>query len=398
MRMVGTKVLSRIILPHRTTRAGRAQFWQNYGSTADIYLEVGKPRVGFNIPGLDGLRAISILLVMVSHSGLQNLVPGVFGVTIFFFISGFLITSLLVAEYDRTKTVSIKRFYLRRILRLYPPLLTYIVAMSVVWVARGLCTDFTGLLGALFYFANYLYAVWPQHVVVYGAHLWSLSVEEHFYLLFPLLFVMGIGRNKTALCLLIAMALVIRIVETNLGASDTYTSVATECRYDTILAGCVTALAVNSPGSDRFVHLVIHPLVVIVALCAILSAFVIRDQAFRQTFRFTIQNIALVPLVLSVVYTRRYLAVKTILNWQPVKWIGVLSYSLYLWHYALFDSSKAQLADASEIVQYGVGWLLAFCVALLIYFLVERPMFKLRRLAGSAAHEQIESSSSAVAR
>jgi peptidoglycan/LPS O-acetylase OafA/YrhL len=367
-------------------------------SATDLYLEFGKPRFGLNIPGLDGLRAISILLVMLSHSGLQNAVPGVFGVTIFFFISGFLITSLLIAEQKAANTVSIKRFYLRRILRLYPPLLIYIIVISVIWAARGFSTNFIGLLGALFYFANYLYAIWPEHVVVYGAHLWSLSVEEHFYLFFPLLFVLGIGRNKTALCWLIAMATVIRVIETHFGATETYTSVATECRYDTILTGCLTAIAVNSADNYRLMRLAVHPIVVIVALCVLLSTFIVRDPMFRQTFRFTIQNIALVPLVLSAVFTPRYLRMKAILNWKPVKWIGVLSYSLYLWHFALFEFSKAWLDKAPGVVQYSVGWLLAFCVALAIYFLVERPMFRLRRLAGSKAHENIADPGLAVDR
>jgi peptidoglycan/LPS O-acetylase OafA/YrhL len=370
----------------------------NLSSATDLYLDFEKPRLGSNIPGLDGLRAISILLVMLSHSGLQNVVPGVFGVTIFFFISGFLITSLLVAEHKATNTVSIKRFYLRRILRLYPPLLTYVIVISAIWAVRGFSIDFIGLFGALFYFANYLYAIWPEHVVVYGAHLWSLSVEEHFYLFFPLLFVLGIGRNSTALCLLILVATAVRVIGTHFGATETYTSVATECRYDTILTGCLTAIAVNSPGSYRLIRFAAHPIVVIIALCVILSTFVVRDPTFRQTFRFTIQNIALVPLVLSAVFTSRYLTAKAILNWKPVKWIGVLSYSLYLWHFTLFDFAKAGLDGAPAVVQYSIGWLLAFCVAIAIYFLVERPLFRLRRLAGSRAHENIANPGSVVDR
>jgi peptidoglycan/LPS O-acetylase OafA/YrhL len=357
-------------------------------SAAELYLEPGKPRPGADIPGLDGLRAVSILLVMVSHSGLQQFVPGVFGVTIFFFISGFLITSLFIAEHDTANAISIKRFYLRRVLRLYPPLLIYIIAMSVISTAGGLSIDFTGLFGALFYFANYLYALSPEHVSVYGVHLWSLSVEEHFYLFFPLLFAVGIGRSTIALCLLIALGLGIRIAEAHFGATETYTSVATECRFDTILTGCATAVALSRPD-DRFMRVVVHPITVVAALFAILSTFVIRDTLFRQTFRFTIQNIALVPLVLSAVVTPRYLAVKKVLNCRPLKWIGVLSYSLYLWHFAMFDLTKATLGDLPELVRYGAGWLLAFCLAVAIHFLVERPMFKLRRLAGSKAHEQL---------
>ena len=386
-------VLEQTMAPPRSTYVGGdAMAQRNRSPVAARYLDAGKARDSLNIPGLDGLRAISILLVMISHSGLQSIVPGVFGVTIFFFISGFLITWLLIEEHRTTDGISIKRFYLRRVLRLYPPLLIYVVAMSAIWAIRGFSLDYIGLLGALFYFANYLYAISPEHVAVYGAHLWSLSVEEHFYLFFPLLFALGIGRNKTALGVLIAAALVIRLVETYLGASETYTSVATECRYDSILAGCITAILVNDRGAGRLVELIVHPATVVIALCAILSTFVIRDSIFRQTIRFTIQNIALVPIVVSAVFTPRYLAVKTVLNWKPVAWIGVLSYSLYLWHYALFDLAKTVLGGAPATIQYGAGWLLAFCVAVAIYFLVERPMFKLRKMVGSRAHENIAGS------
>lgn len=87
-------------------------------------MTIGEPRppAARTIPSLDGLRALSILLVMASHSGLQDRVPGVFGVTVFFFISGFLITTLLVGEYRRSGTIAVGAFYMRRFLRLFPPL------------------------------------------------------------------------------------------------------------------------------------------------------------------------------------------------------------------------------------------------------------------------------------
>ena len=165
-----------------------------------------------------------------------------------------------------------------------------------------------------------------------------------------------------------------------------------------VMAAPSRFVRVNSPGNHRLMRVAVHPAVVVVALCVVVSTFVIRDPTFRQTFRFTIQNIALVPLVLSAVFTSRYLAAKAILNWKPVKWIGVLSYSLYLWHFMLFDFAKAGLDGAPAVVQYSIGWLLAFCVAIAIYFLVERPMFRLRRLAGSRAHENIANPGSVVDR
>src|SRR5512137_1246135 len=94
-----------------------------------------------NIPGLDGVRAVSILTVMLSHSGLR-FAPGVLGVTIFFFLSGFLITSLLLDEYSKHATINIPQFYARRFLRLYPPLLVYIVTVLAVllFVQNGIDT------------------------------------------------------------------------------------------------------------------------------------------------------------------------------------------------------------------------------------------------------------------
>jgi peptidoglycan/LPS O-acetylase OafA/YrhL len=91
-----------------------------------LYLDLNETTAGMsNIPGLDGVRAISILLVMLSHSGF-HFIPGVLGVTIFFFLSGFLITSLLLDEYGKHGTIDIPKFYARRVLRLYPPLLVYV--------------------------------------------------------------------------------------------------------------------------------------------------------------------------------------------------------------------------------------------------------------------------------
>lgn len=98
-----------------------------------LYLDINETnyRRLSNIPGLDGVRAVSILIVMISHSGMENLVPGVLGVTIFFFLSGFLITSLLFDEYGQNGCINIPSFYVRRFLRLYPPLLVYIGSIIV---------------------------------------------------------------------------------------------------------------------------------------------------------------------------------------------------------------------------------------------------------------------------
>lgn len=355
----------------------------------NLFLQPGQKTRG-TIPGLDGIRAISVIIVMLSHSGLQHIVPGVFGVTVFFFISGFLITTLLINEFADNGHIGIRAFYLRRALRLYPPLLVFLGTIVIVLLAQSEPLNLIGLLGALFYFGNYLFALAPSTIGPYGAHLWSLAVEEHFYLLFPLTFVAFIRRPALLIGLLSALcvvALTIRIyyLATISPPNETYLLVSTEARFDSILFGCITALLVSRPIASQLVTQMTHPAVVAIALIAILFSLVYRDPAFRQTFRFTIQGLALMPLVLAAIFTPRYLLAKQVLNSRAFRLIGALSYSMYLWHFHFFEWAKVWLGSLPKVAGYALGWILTFIVALLIYRIVEQPVLRLRRRFGSHA-------------
>ena len=143
------------------------------------------------IPSLDGIRAISVLIVVFAHSGLESLVPGGLGVTIFFFLSGYLISTLMLTENERTGGISIFNFYARRVFRLMPPLIvTLAIAYGLTysgWLAGGITSK--GLAAQLLYFANY-YGLFfdPGNTIPNGTGiLWSLAVEEHFYIIYPIL-------------------------------------------------------------------------------------------------------------------------------------------------------------------------------------------------------------------
>src|SRR5262245_6279726 len=133
------------------------------------------------IPSLDGMRAVAILLVVLSHLGLEHIVPGRLGVTLFFFISGFLITRLLIAEASKARAISIGAFYARRFLRLAPALLLMLAVVALAW------TQFVGpvngpqLLAGIFYMMNYFIIFGGLTTMPIGI-LWSLAVEEHYYL------------------------------------------------------------------------------------------------------------------------------------------------------------------------------------------------------------------------
>src|ERR1700744_332256 len=107
------------------------------------------------VPSLDGIRGISIFIVILSHVGLKNIVPGVFGVTVFFIVSGLILTQQLLDERSRTSTINIRMFYMRRVVRLVPALIFYIIMMSVIFIIDGLNITISQFLSAVFYGANY---------------------------------------------------------------------------------------------------------------------------------------------------------------------------------------------------------------------------------------------------
>ena len=137
------------------------------------------------MPALDGLRALSILLVIVAHAGLERYVPGGLGVVIFFVISGYLITGQIIDEVEANGILSIKTFYLRRFFRLAPALAAYIALFSILPLITG--QPFTSLqfLSGVFYFANYYKIFIGYPPLNPFPILWSLAIEEHFYLFFP---------------------------------------------------------------------------------------------------------------------------------------------------------------------------------------------------------------------
>jgi peptidoglycan/LPS O-acetylase OafA/YrhL len=358
-----------------------------------LYLDLNETTAGMsNIPGLDGVRAISILMVMLSHSGF-HFIPGVLGVTIFFFLSGFLITSLLLDEYGKHGTIDIPKFYARRVLRLYPPLLVYvaIVLAGLLFLRKEI--DPAGLAGVLFYFANYLYALQTHNLEAFGLHLWSLSVEEHFYLFFPPLLLLLLGRRRrlvVPLAVLCFVPLFLRLVVASTTSPlvyPVYTTAATEMRFDSILFGCVTAISIRQSQGVSLISLATHPATAVCAGLLLLAAEFLPSQFFRQTLRFTLQNLALVSLVLTAVYSPHFLAAKRLLNSAFVRWIAVLSYSLYLWHMNVFELMGHLAGSVSPVLIHILGWMTSFAIALAVHFAVERPVFRLRKRFGSRGHE-----------
>lgn len=338
------------------------------------------------IPGLDGVRALAVLLVMVGHFGFSHIVPGGFGVTVFFFLSGFLITRLLVAEREESGRIQLKNFYLRRIVRLAPALLFMLAGSTLLVALVGIRPQPVEWLTALTYTVNYHQAALgeaPRNMP--WGHLWSLAVEEHFYLLFPLLLIACGPRLKRAFVLLLglaAAALVWRFTTIyGLGFDPGYNYLASETRMDSIIWGCLFALALHLYGRET-IRRFGGPGPLALALAALAVGFLWRDEIFRETLRYSLQGAALFIAFAALYLNPLFGFAVRLLEWAPLRWTGRLSYSLYLWHMPVEAlCSQAGLTGPAYIA---AGFALSFAFAALSYYAVERPFLALRkRLRGA---------------
>jgi peptidoglycan/LPS O-acetylase OafA/YrhL len=340
-----------------------------------------------HIPSLDGLRAVSIALVFASHVGFGHIVPGGFGVTIFFFLSGYLITTLLTREWDNYGTIAQKEFYLRRIVRLGPPIvLTLCVSLllALVGLAEGRAHLMT-IISQLLFFYNYfsLYAADQATVDGLGI-LWSLAVEEHFYLIWPTLFIVLVSRafELRYLAALLLAVLIWRGIRFYVFGTDEWVIyISTDTRLDSLLYGCLLAMMAWRGHADRLFGraLVTRLLWLGAAGVVLVLCFLIRDDAFRSVPRYTLQGLALMPIFHYAVTRPSDLWFQP-LNWLAVRRIGQWSFTIYLIHFviikALVFNGFGQLGDPHLVV---VSAVLSIAFAAATYRWLEKPLHPLRR-------------------
>jgi len=340
------------------------------------------------INNLDGIRALAVLIVLDAHAGFGHIVPGGFGVTVFFFLSGFLITTLLIAEYEKHQTISLKKFFLRRFFRLFPPLfISLILAYGLVAVGLlGGDISAGGVFYQLFYLANY------QQIFGWGSStphgtgvLWSLAVEEHFYLLFPFLFWLMLNHLSkariflllAALCLLILGWRYYLVLVEQVSSIRTY--YATDTRIDSILFGCLLALRFNplSIDQDQSSIPARHWVMLGTAGAVLLLTLLYRDPVFRETLRYSLQGLALTPFFYcAVAYSRAPIFVW--LEISALKKLGVYSYVIYLTHHVVISSLEHQNYGLQPAVTLLIAFLLSTAAAALVDRYVDGYFQRLR--------------------
>jgi peptidoglycan/LPS O-acetylase OafA/YrhL len=344
-----------------------------------------------HIPSLDGIRAISFLMVFASHGELGHIIPGGFGVTVFFFLSGFLITTLMRIEADRTGMVDVQKFYIRRILRILPPFYLFLVVAIVLNSVNLLGGSFhlAAVLAQICHVSNYylitnhhlIEDVTPSLFIAGTVVLWSLAVEEHFYLIYPFFYrwlrVLNSQRRQGAVLLFLCLSVLLwRVFLIYVqGAESTRTAAGTDTRIDSILFGCLLAVAGNpvldaAPQWTRHLR-VLGPL----ALAMLLFTFLYRDQRFRDTFRYTMQGLALLPCFTVAIRSRGVLF--ALLNWTPLRYLGVISYSLYLIHDCALDA-VARLLGGHGFLASSLALICSIAFAIVTRYAIEIPSQKLR--------------------
>jgi peptidoglycan/LPS O-acetylase OafA/YrhL len=362
-----------------------------------------------HIPSLDGVRAASALIVFLSHAGLSHFVPGLFGVTVFFFLSGFLITTLLRIERERTGRVHFGAFYLRRVLRIFPPLYLALGG-SVLLVVTGMLTGTlrTGALLSQALFVTNYYEINHGTELIPGTEVfWSLAVEEHFYLLFPVAYV-ALGwcvrsRGRQAAWMLAMCAAILGwrcLLVFAFGALPGYSldefhpriCHATDARLDSLLLGCALAVYGN-PALDptRFSRRVWLGLGVPVGTATLVLTFAVRSPGFRDTLRYTLQGVALVPLFVAAIRYPEWGAFR-LLNLRPVRFLGVLSYTFYLVHAVVIAVVEEHLPSAAVPTRGTVALVLTVLVSIVVYYAVERPCAALRKRFGDRSGRPRETS------
>lgn len=323
------------------------------------------------IPSLDGLRGIAILLVVVCHVSFSTSLPshinaflsslGGLGVRIFFVLSGFLISTILLEESQRGG-IRLGRFYLKRTMRIFPPYYFLITCVALLSAKGWLDSSKSDLLHALTYTVNYDKPGWSL------GHAWSLSVEEQFYLLWPacLLFLRTRAAAKVAVLVVIVCPLVRYIYWLKTG--DMWTSYRFESTADSLAIGCLLAL---TPQLKRFSS----PLVAVAAASALCLNYLPMTRLYPLFLLIgaTFCNLGIAVCIQWAMMNREG-QVGRVLNSRVLSYIGVVSYSVYLWQQVFLSPIPGPLS-----FRFPVNLVLVAGASLFSFYVIERPGLELRR-------------------
>jgi peptidoglycan/LPS O-acetylase OafA/YrhL len=347
------------------------------------------------IPSLDGLRALSIFLVVSLHTlqryatshrvgiALYALFNGGLGVSIFFVISGFLITSLLLQEQRKRGSISLPGFYLRRAFRILPPLYFYIGVIVLLGIMGRIDLNNEDIVSSVFFFHNF-----AEHSTMWSVeHLWSISVEEQFYLVWPMILFACMKRRgfegRYAAAMFPAVVLVLSPVARVLFGHQKnplmHSIGVRYLNYDFLMFGCLVAILQHTPWFELIYrkatrHSWLPPL--FIAFCSI--AWARYQNYFTLPIGYTLAG-ASVAIFLLWCTRNPSSAIGRILNWAPIVKIGVLSYSIYIWQTLFLHVQNSSVFGPQAIIgRFPGNWAGFLLLASFSYYVIEQPSLRLR--------------------
>ena len=330
------------------------------------------------IPSLDGLRAISILFVLFGHLagtigfpvekdflGLSS-----YGVRIFFVISGYLITGILLSEIERKGDINLTKFYYRRTLRIFPPYYAFLFTIGILSIYKLLDLSFFDWVASALYITNF-----AQVTSWNVGHTWSLAVEEQFYLIMPAILLLGRKKAVAILVLVLFISPFVRLFTFMLFPNPDlrWVSFGFQANADALATGCLLALFRSTLDQSSFYQRLQGSLVFLIfPLLAIGLNYVSQPRIF-MFFCVTTINISTALCIDWAVRNSSSFPGK-VLNLRPVAYIGTLSYSLYLWQQIFLNRN-----DPGTLTSFPLNLILAIGLALVSFYLVERPFLTLRQ-------------------
>jgi peptidoglycan/LPS O-acetylase OafA/YrhL len=376
-------------------------------------LPAGRPAWGYR-PALDGLRALAILAVVIAHNFPPYLPAGILGVDLFFVLSGFLITTILYQEWRNTGAINLRQFYARRALRLFPALAVLVLVCcvgSMLCCSKPVVQEIRkAACGALFYYSNWrsvrgflqgnLLLTW--NVLL---HTWSLSVEEQFYLLWPLLLCgllwLKVGRRRLAALL---VGGIVGVTALRVYLYPTWRLLLyfrSDARADGLLVGCLAALlycwGILPQRRVARVCLQAAAVAALVVLCWQCRLHLDLRRPFLYYGGFTLVAVETAVVLLAVLAGPPQV-LSWLLEFPVLVWIGRVSYGMYLWHFPIMTVGNTVLGSRLPWQWVStVNVTATFLAAALSFYGIERPFLRLkdRLQRKTAAAERQEEETSA---
>ena len=354
------------------------------------------------LPSIDSLRALAVLAVIIYHVDVNYLPGGFLGVDLFFVLSGYLISSLIIKEFRKTGTVNLYNFYIRRARRLLPAVYFMITVGLVVMVLFNEVLLRKSHLDAIFgyiYSSNWWYIFHKlDYFDSFGAqspfkHLWSLAIEEQFYMIFPLLFLLVNGKkkskdgtyklNKNFLYVVLGLILVSLIAHILLFDINNISRIyfGTDTRAFSLLVGVVGAILYPMERLHAKVtpqQNMLYSVVSLVSIATLITVMVYTSEYNTWLYRGGFLLVAILGLIVIISSGKQHTLMSRLLSFKPVVFIGKISYSLYLWHFpVLVLTTPVSEIGNPNIIFVILRVILTFILATASYVFVETPIRKL---------------------